>query len=115
MVPDAADTGQSVLYQPQDLPVHHQLLRRGSVRRPQRSPFGAVVGEQEEERLRMTLPLDVLLQPRQTRLNQGVLAGGMELHAAAENHGDVLLVELGQTCLRLFLQNLHDLRVTGQA
>lgn len=69
MIPHAADAGQRVLNQPQDLPVHHQLLRRGSVGHPQRSPFGAVVGEQEEERLGVTLPLDVLFQPSETRLD----------------------------------------------
>lgn len=114
MVPHAADAGQCVLNQPQDLPVHHQLLRRGSVSHPQRSPFSAVVGEQEEECLGVTLPFDVLFQPGETRLDQRVLAGRMELHTAAEYHGNVLLVKLRQAGLGFFLQNLNDLRVTGQ-
>lgn len=90
----AADTGQRVFDQAQDLAVDHELFRRGGVGRLQRAPLGAVVGEQQEQRLRVPLTLDVLLQASQTRLDERVLAGWVQLHAAAEHHGDVLLVEL---------------------
>ena len=93
----------SVLHQTQDLAVEQQLLRRRGRARArahlQGPPLGAVVGEQQEERLRVALALDVLLQAGQAGLDQRVLAGGVQLHAAAEHHGDVLLVELGQATL----------------
>lgn len=85
-----------------------------SVLRLERVQLESVVGQQQEERLRVALSLQVLLQTRQAGFGQGVLASWVELHAGAEDHGQVLLVELAQSGLRLRLQNLDHLGVTGK-
>lgn len=93
--------------QPSSLPVGQELFRVGwyighdlgrcGVAGLQRAPLEAVVGEQQEEGLRVTLPLQVLLQARQAGLGERVLAAGVQLHAGAEHHGHVLLVKLAQS------------------
>lgn len=65
--------------------------------RLQQTPLESVIGQQQEERLWVALSLQVLLQAGQAGLGQRVLAAWVELHAGAEHHGQVLLVELAQS------------------